>query len=61
MDLAFRFGTPSFEVVLPGLLEELIVEGAIAAKEVKEKNPAVHRLLGSLLSELDFLPHEELK
>ena len=38
VDLAFRFGVPSFEVVLSGLLEELVVEGATAAEEV-ERNP----------------------
>jgi D-ribose pyranase len=38
VDLAFRFGVPSFEVVLSGLLEELAVEGATAAEEV-ERNP----------------------
>lgn len=61
VDLAFRFGIPSFEVVLSGLLEELIVEKATAAEEVKEQNPVVHELLGSLLPELDFISHEDLK
>ena len=36
VDLAFRFGVPSFEVVLSGLLEELVVEGATAAREAEE-------------------------
>ena len=61
VDLAFRFGVPSFEVVLRGLLDELVVEGATAAEEVKEQNPTVHELLGSLLPGLEFVPHEELK
>lgn len=61
VDLAFRFGVPSFETVLSGLLEELVAEGAVAAEEAKEQNPAVHGLLGSLLPELDLVPHEDLK
>ncbi|MGB3635714.1 MAG: D-ribose pyranase [Rubrobacteraceae bacterium] len=61
VDLAFRFGVPSFDAVLHGLLDELVVEGATAAEEVKEQNPTVHELLGSYLLNLDFVPHEELK
>ena len=61
VDLAFRFGVPSFEVVLHGLLKELVVESAVAAEDVKEQNPTVNGLLGSCLPDLDFVPHEELK
>jgi D-ribose pyranase len=60
VDLAFRFGVPSFETVLSGLLEELVVEGATAAEEVK-RNPRSHELLTSSLPDLGFVPHEELK
>jgi D-ribose pyranase len=61
VDLAFQFGVPSFEVVLRGLLEELIFEGATAAEEVKEQNPTVHELLEARLPDLDYVSHEELK
>ncbi len=61
VDLAFRFGVPPFGVVLRGLLEELVIEGATVAEEVREQNPAVEELLGSCLPDLDFVPHEELK
>lgn len=61
VDLAFRFGVPSFEVVFLGLLDELVVEGATAAEEVKERNPTVRQLLASSLPELEFVSHEELK
>lgn len=60
VDLAFRFGVPSFEVVLSGLLEELVVEGATAAEEV-EGNPRSHEYFTSHLPDLGFVPHEELK
>ncbi len=61
VDLAFWFGVPSFNVVLRGLLDELVIESATAAEEVREENPAVHELLGSFLPNLDFVTHEELK
>ncbi|MBB3726179.1 D-ribose pyranase [Nonomuraea dietziae] len=40
VDLAFVAGVPSFAEVLDGLLAELVVEGAVAASEVGEANPA---------------------
>lgn len=61
VDLAFQLGVPSFETILPGLLDELIIEGATAAEEVREHNPPVYELLDSWLPDLDFVPHEELK
>ncbi len=61
VDLAFRFGVPSFETVLSGLLEELVVEGATAAEEVETQNPRSHELLKTRLPDLGLVPHEELK
>jgi D-ribose pyranase len=60
VDLAFRFGVPTFETVLSGLLEELVVEDATAAEEV-ERNPHSHDLLQGWLPNLGLVPHEELK
>jgi len=60
VDLAFRFGVPTFETVLTGLLEELVVEGATAAEEI-ESNPRSYELLKTRLPDLGLVPHEELK
>ena len=60
VDLAFRFGVPSFETVLSGVLEELVVEGATAAEEV-DRNPRSYEFLTTRLPDLDLVPHEELK
>jgi D-ribose pyranase len=60
VDLAFRFGVPSFETVLSGLLEELVIEGATAAEEV-ERNPRSHEVLKGRLPDLGLVSHEELK
>lgn len=61
VDLAFRAGIPSFADVLEGLLEELVIEGATAASEVREANPATARLLEQSLPSLAVISHEELK
>ncbi|MFH8758060.1 D-ribose pyranase [Streptomyces atroolivaceus] len=61
VDLAFRAGVPSFADVLDGLLDELVVEGATAAEEIREANPEAARLLAARLPDLTHVPHEELK
>ncbi|MER6222337.1 D-ribose pyranase [Streptomyces sp. 900105755] len=61
VDLAFRAGVPSFAEVLEGLLAELVVEGATAATEVREANPATAELLDGHFPDLALVPHEHLK
>ncbi|WP_128428609.1 D-ribose pyranase [Streptomyces cyaneus] len=61
VDLAFRAGVPSFAEVLDGLLAELAVEGATAAQEVREANPAAAALLEGEFPELELVTHERLK
>ncbi|MFF8031040.1 MULTISPECIES: D-ribose pyranase [unclassified Streptomyces] len=61
VDLAFRAGVPSFAEVVEGLLEELVVEGATAAEEVRHANPAAAGLLAGRFPGLALVPHERLK
>ncbi|MFI9646042.1 D-ribose pyranase [Streptomyces sp. NPDC052040] len=61
VDLAFRAGVPSFAEVLDGLLDELVVEGATAARETGEANAEAAALLRARFSDLSLVPHEELK
>ena len=61
VDLAFRAGVPSFAEVVEGLLAELVVEGATAAQEVREANPAAAELLAGHFPELTLVSHEQLK
>ncbi|MFH8450498.1 D-ribose pyranase [Streptomyces fungicidicus] len=61
VDLAFRAGVPSFAEVLDGLLAELVVEGATAAAEVRDANPAAAELLDGRFPALTLVPHERLK
>jgi D-ribose pyranase len=61
VDLAFRAGVPSFAEVLDGLLDEVVVEGATAAYEVREANLEVTALLEGRFPELELVSHETLK
>ncbi|WNI28053.1 D-ribose pyranase [Streptomyces sp. ITFR-6] len=61
VDLAFRAGVPSFAEVLDGLLGELVVEGATAAEEIRDANPAASRLLAERLPDLTHVSHDALK
>lgn len=61
VDLAFRAGVPSFAEVLDGLLAELVVEGATAATEIHDANPAASALLTGHFPTLDLVSHERLK
>jgi len=61
IDLALKCGIPSFAEVLPAVLSELQVEEAYVAKEIKEKNPQILNLISSLLGEVNYITHEELK
>ncbi|GAA3838542.1 D-ribose pyranase [Streptomyces chiangmaiensis] len=61
VDLAFRAGVPSFAEVLDGLLDELVVEGATAAHEVRDANPEASSLLDARFPDLALIPHEKLK
>ncbi|MEV0277332.1 D-ribose pyranase [Streptomyces sp. NPDC050610] len=64
VDLAFRAGVPSFAEVLTGLLDELVVESATAAQEVRAANAGATELLNGFFPAPDALrliPHEELK
>jgi D-ribose pyranase len=61
VDLAFRAGVPSFAEVLDGLLDELVVEGATAAREVRGANPGATALLEGRFPDLELVAHEKLK
>ena len=61
IDLTLKSGIPSFTEVLRAVLSELEVEEAYVAKEIKEKNPQTLNLISSLIGEVKFITHEELK
>lgn len=61
VDLAFLPGIPGFADVVDGLLAELVVEAAIAAREVEAANPECNAFLKDRLPALAYVPHAELK
>jgi D-ribose pyranase len=61
IDLALKCGTPSFKEVLQAVSSELQIEEAYVAKEIKEKNPQTLNLISSIIEEVKFISHKELK
>jgi D-ribose pyranase len=61
VDLAFLPGIPTFHQILEGLLTELVIAGAIAAREVRETNPEASALLDAHFPALELVSHDELK
>ena len=61
IDLVLKCGTPSFKEVLQAVFSELQIEEAYVAKEIKEKNLKTLNLISSLMTEVKFITHEELK
>lgn len=61
IDLALKCGIPSFMESLRAVLSELEVEETYVAKEIKEKNPQTLNSISSLIGEVKFITHEELK
>lgn len=63
VDLAVRFGVPSFLDVLDVLLDELVVEGAVAAREIGD-GPVRHWLAdreAGLGGAAELVDHDRLK
>lgn len=63
IDLAVTRNLPAFLDVLDVVLEELVVERAVVAGEIRELNPAVLEGIRSRLGDtpIRFIPHEEFK
>ncbi|MDR0805449.1 MAG: D-ribose pyranase [Enterobacteriaceae bacterium] len=71
IDLALTHGVPSFLQVFDTVTDEMQVEKAVIAAEIKEKNPLLHQLLIERLTELEqrqknqitlqYISHEALK
>lgn len=67
IDLALRFGEPSFLSVLEALLDDMEVEAVVLAEEIRTHNPELLERVELLLLgkgvdvELQFIPHTQLK
>lgn len=69
IDLAVKFGQPSFIEVLKEVVKDMKVEKIILAEEIKEKNPEVMQETGKIFedpetgckTDVEFVSHVELK
>ena len=61
VDLAVTFGVPTFAQVIDALATELAIEEVAIARETRDSNPSVLRLLTKHFGEPRWITHEELK
>ncbi len=64
IDLALKFGTPSFMEVLREIGADMKVEKIILAEEIKSQNPTVHSEILRYFHEnvdVEYVSHSELK
>lgn len=69
IDLALRFGQPSFMEVLKEIGADMKIEKIILAEEIKENNPVqLSNILAyfekypeNMMPEVEYVPHTELK
>jgi D-ribose pyranase len=63
IDLALTAGVPSFIQTLQVVLEELLVEKAIVAEEMKSVSPQVYETLSEILGDVpvELVPHHLFK
>ena len=65
IDLALKFGVPTFMETLTTLVEDMKVEKIVLAEEIKTQNPTVLQQIEELFAgqnvEVEFVSHVELK
>lgn len=67
IDLAVRFGSPSFLEVMKAVAEDMVIESVIVAEEIKTQNPEILSQIQELLKEknsktqIKFISHTQFK
>ena len=65
IDLALKFGVPTFMETLATLVEDMKVEKIVLAEEIKTQNPAVLSQIEQLFAgqpiQVEYVPHTQLK
>ena len=61
IDLAYKLGEPDFITILEVVLEDLKVEKAIIAEEIKQANRPVEEAILNNLNQIDYVSHEQFK
>lgn len=62
IDLALTAGTPSFQMVVSAILDDMVVEKIIAAEEIVGNNKTQHEFIEQLTEEkVEYVSHEAFK
>ncbi|KOS68286.1 ribose pyranase [Lysinibacillus contaminans] len=61
IDLAYKLGEPSFLTILNTVLDDLKVEQAYLAEEIKDGNPLVNEAVQENLPQIAYITHEQFK
>lgn len=63
IDLSLKLGVPSFLETLNTIIQDMEVEAATLATEIREKNPSINKSIEDLLAgkELTYVSHEQFK
>ena len=61
IDLAYKLGEPGFTTILDVVLEDLKVEKAIIAEEIKQANRPIEEAILNNLNKIDYVSHEQFK
>lgn len=61
IDLSYKLGEPSFLTMLEVVLDDLVVESAVLAEEIKTKNAELSKTLTNTLPNISYVSHEEIK
>jgi len=63
IDLALIRGMPPFQDVVKAIVNEMVVQRAVIAQEMRERNPIQYDFITSLLKgvEIDEVPHDRFK
>ena len=61
IDLSYKLGEPSFLTILDAVLDDLKVERAIIAEEIKTAYEAVEKEILSRVEPIEYVTHEHFK
>lgn len=61
IDLAYILGKPSFDEILAVVLDDLVVEKAYVAAEMKAANAKMHYVVNKSIEQISEVSHEEFK
>ena len=61
IDLAYKLGEPGFVTILDTVLDDLKVEQAYLAEEIKTGNPLAYKAVQDKLPKINTMSHEQFK